>query len=95
MVSFTVRMGFREEDREQVTGYLHKLAEASRKEPGCVTYVPHLVAEGPATILIYEQYADESALESHRNSAHFRNYAANGLYQLITSRQLERLEAVA
>ena len=95
MVSFTVRMGFRDEDRERVKEYLHKLTEASRKEPGCVTYVPHLVAEGPATILIYEQYADEAALDFHRNSAHFRDYAANGLYQLITSRQLERPEAVA
>ena len=95
MVSFTVRMGFRDEDRERVKEYLRKLTESSRKELGCVTYVPHLVAEGPATILIYEQYADEAALDFHRNSAHFRDYAANGLYQLITSRQLERLEAVA
>jgi quinol monooxygenase YgiN len=95
MVSFTVRMGFRDEDREQVEDYLRKLADASRKEPGCVTYVPHLVEQGPAAILIYEQYADEAALEHHRNSTHFAEYGANGLYKLITSRELERLDAVA
>jgi quinol monooxygenase YgiN len=95
MISFTVRMGFRDEDREPVKDYMRRLAEASRKEPGCVSFIPHLVEEGPATILIYEQYADDAALNYHRNSPHFRDYAANGLYKLITSRNLERLDAVA
>jgi quinol monooxygenase YgiN len=94
MVSFTVRMGFRDEDLERVKDYLRKLAEASRTEPGCVNFIPNLVEEGPAAMLIYESYADDAALESHRNSAHFRDYVANGLYKLITSRNLERLEAV-
>ncbi|HEX3569533.1 MAG TPA: putative quinol monooxygenase [Acidobacteriaceae bacterium] len=95
MVSFTVRLEFPEAEREKVKGYLRKLAEESRKEPGCVTFIPHLIEEGPATVLIYEQYGDQAALEHHRNSAHFSEYAANGLYKLITSRYLERLEAVA
>ena len=94
MVSFTVRMGFREEDREQVKDYLRKLVEASRKEPGCISFIPNLVQEGPAAMLIYESYADDAALDFHRNSPHFREYVANGIYKLITDRQLERLEAV-
>lgn len=94
MVSFTVRMGFREEDRERVKDYLRKLGEASRKEPGCVSFIPNLVQEGPAAMLIYESYADDAALDFHRNSPHFREYVADGIYKLITDRQLERLEAV-
>ena len=94
MVSFTVRMGFREEDRERVKDYLRKLGEASRKEPGCISFIPNLVEEGPASMLIYESYADDAALDSHRNSPHFRDYVANGIYKLITDRQLERLEAI-
>jgi quinol monooxygenase YgiN len=95
MVSFTVRMQFSESDREQVKDYLRKLTAASRQEPGCVSYIPHLVEEGPATILIYEQYADEAALEHHRSSPHFVQFATGGLYTLITNRHLERLEAIA
>ena len=95
MVSFTVRMEFREEDRERVKEHLRKLAAASRQEFGCVSFVPHLVVEGPPTMLIYEQYADEAALDHHRNSPHFAQYATDGLYKLMTSRKLERLEAVA
>jgi quinol monooxygenase YgiN len=60
-----------------------------------VTYIPHLVEEGPATVLIYEQYRDHAALEYHRNTPHFSDYGTNGLYKLITSRQLEGLHAVA
>jgi quinol monooxygenase YgiN len=95
MVSFTVRMEFRAEDREKVKEYLRQLAVASRKEPDCISYFPHLLEEGPPTILIYEQYADEAGLEYHRNSPHFAKYATEGLYKLITSRKLERLEAIA
>lgn len=95
MVSFTVRMEFRESDREPVKEYLRKLAEASRNEPGCVSFFPHMVEGEPATVLIYEQYADATALEYHRSSPHFSEYAANGFYKLMTSRHLERLEAVA
>lgn len=94
MVSFTVRMGFRDEDREQVKEYLRKLAEASRTEPGCVSFIPNLVQEGPAAMLLYESYADDAALEHHRNSPHFRDCVVNGIHKLMTSRQLERLEAV-
>jgi quinol monooxygenase YgiN len=88
-------MQFRESDREQVKDYLCKLTAASRQEPGCVSYIPHFLEEGPATVLIYEQYTDEAALEHHRSSPHFAQFAAGGLYQLITDRHLERLEAIA
>lgn len=94
MVSFTVRMGFREEDRERVKDYLRKLGEASRKEPGCISFIPNLVQEGPAAMLIYESYANDAAVDFHRNSPHFREYVVNGIYKLMTDRQLERLEAV-
>jgi quinol monooxygenase YgiN len=95
MVSFTVRMGFPEAERERVKEYLRKLAAESRKEPGCVTYVPHLVQEDPAMLVIYEQYVDQAALDHHRQTPHFQEYGTNGLFKLITSRHLEWLDALA
>jgi quinol monooxygenase YgiN len=94
MLSFTVRMRFEEGDREKVAEILRALTPASRQEPGCVSYIPHFVEGEPATVLIYEQYVDEAALEQHRNSAHFKQYAAGGLYQLMRERQLENLHAI-
>jgi quinol monooxygenase YgiN len=95
MISFTVRMRFDGVDREKVEGLLRLLTEPSRQEPGCANYIAHFVEGEPATVLIYEQYVDEAALESHRNSDHFREHAASGLYQLMRDRELEHLNAVA
>jgi quinol monooxygenase YgiN len=95
MVSFTVRLEFREEDREKIREFLRLITPPSRAEAGCVTYVPHFVEDGSPTLLIYEQYADEAALEAHRGSPHFAQYATDGFFKLVSGRKLERLEAIA
>jgi quinol monooxygenase YgiN len=94
MVTFTVRMRFASEDREQVTEMLRELALASRQEPGCVTFIPHFVEGEPDTVLIYEQYRDRAAQEAHRASEHFRKHAIGGLYQMLKERSSENLSAV-
>jgi quinol monooxygenase YgiN len=94
MISFTVRMTFAPEDRQEVAEMLRALAEASRQEPGCVTYVPHCVEGEPNTVLIYEQYRDEAAAEAHRHSEHFAKYAVRGLYQKMRERAREDLVAL-
>ncbi|HXE06932.1 MAG TPA: putative quinol monooxygenase [Acidobacteriaceae bacterium] len=94
MISFTVRMKFDDKDRATIEDILRKLTAASRLEPGCVTYIAHFVEGEPATVLIYEQYKNEAALEAHRNSTHFKEYATGGLYQLMKDRSREGLHAV-
>jgi quinol monooxygenase YgiN len=59
-----------------------------------VNYIAHFVEGEPATVLIYEQYVDEAALEAHRGSPHFKQYAAGGLFQLMRERALENLHAI-
>lgn len=94
MVSFTVRMTFAPEDREEIAEILRELTLASRAEPGCVTYVPHAVEGDPDTVLIYEQYRDGAAADAHRQSAHFKKYAVGGLYQKMRERSREDLVAL-
>jgi quinol monooxygenase YgiN len=94
MVSFTVRFRFAPEDHQQLTEILRALTLASRQEPGCVSYVPHFVEGDPDTVMIYEQYRDEAALEAHRASPHFKQYAIGGLYQLMKERASENLTAI-
>lgn len=95
MITFAVRMRFAQQDRAKVLEAVQHLAEASRKEPGCVTYVPHEVAGDPSSIMIYEQYADQAALDAHRASAHFHQHAIGGLYQWMKERSVEDLNALA
>lgn len=94
MLSFIVRMAFEHEDHDEVADLLCKLSAASRKEPGCVSYIPHFVEGEPCMVLIYEQYVDEPALEHHRTTPHFHKYAVGGLYQKMRNRQIEDLTAV-
>ncbi len=94
-VSFLVRMRFVPEDREEITEALRQLAAESRKEPGCLTYIPHWSEAAPDTVLIYEQYRDRAAHEVHRVSAHFSKYAIGCLYQRMRERSVEDLRAVA
>ena len=94
MVSFVVRMKFSPEDRAEVSDLLRKLAEASRQEPGCVSYIPHSLEGDPDSVLIYEQYKDVAAEEAHRQSAHFKKYAVGGLFQKMLERNREDLLAL-
>ena len=95
MLSFIVRMKFALEDREGVTRMLTELTHESRLEPGCVSYITHFVEGDPTSVLIYEQYVDEAALEAHRKTAHFSEHAIGGLYQCMRERSIENLIAIA
>ncbi len=94
MVSFTVRMKFAQEDRDDVAEILRQLALAARQEPGCVNYIAHQVQGDPDTVMIYEQYRDQSALDAHGQTAHFKKYAVGGLYQKMRERSREDLVAL-
>jgi quinol monooxygenase YgiN len=94
MISFAVRLKFAAEDRADVAETLRALAEASRQEPGCVSYIPHYLEEDPDTVIIYEQYWDAKALAAHRESPHFKLHAVGGLYQKMRERSVENLVAL-
>ena len=94
MISFTVRMRFAPEDRQEVIELLLRLAEASRQEPGCLAYIPHRVEGDPDTFLLYEQYADKASELAHRQSPHFAKYAVGGIYQKVLDRNREDLDAI-
>jgi quinol monooxygenase YgiN len=94
MVSFTARFTFAPEDRDEIAEVLRLVTSESRREPGCVTYIPHHVEGDPDTIVIYEQYEDAAALAAHRDSAHFKKYVVGGLLQKMKIRTLENLVAL-
>ena len=94
MVSFTARFTFAPEARDEIAEALRLVTSESRREPGCVTYIPHHVEGDPDTIVIYEQYKDAAALAAHRDSTHFKKYVVGGLLQKMKIRTLENLVAL-
>ncbi len=95
MISFLVRMKFAAQDHAEIRTLLQNLVSASRGEPGCVTYIAHFAEADQNTVVIYEQYRDAEALEAHRASPHFEQYATEGLYRRVRERSMETLLAVA
>jgi quinol monooxygenase YgiN len=94
MISFTVRMKFKPEDRQEIQEALRALTTASRQEPGCVTYVPHTPESDPDTVFIYEQYRDQASREAHAATDHFKKYVVGCLYQRMLARETENLHAL-
>ena len=64
---------------DEVAGIFGKLQTASRQEPGCLMYIVHRHRNDARRFFIYEQYRDDAALETHRESTHFQEYAINAL----------------
>jgi len=62
-----------------VAAMFSKLTEASRNEPGCVMFQVHRHKTEPRRFFIYEQYKDDAALEAHRATPHFLQYARKEL----------------
>ena len=84
-VKLTVQTGH--EDR--VADLFRPLEAASRQEPGCLFYTVHRHTEDPRVFFVYEQYKDEAALDAHRNSPHFQQYAAGEIYKVVTHREAD------
>ena len=66
----------------EVANLFTKLTEASRQEPGCQMYVVHRHRTEPRRFFIYEQYKDDAALEAHRSTPHFLQYAKKELSKI-------------
>ncbi len=94
MVSFIVRLRFAPEDRTDIAETLRALTEASRKESGCISYIPLTLEDDADSVLIFEQYTNQAALDAHRESDHFQRYAIGGLYQKMRERNVENLRAI-
>ena len=72
-----------------------QLTGPTRAEPGCRMYVVHQSTTDPRKFFLYEQYDDQAALDAHRASAHFEQYAKGGLFPLIESRTPEIYQPLA
>ena len=74
---------------ETVRQLLLQAAAAVRAhEPGNLLYVAHQDAADPAHFLVYEQYADQAALEAHRDSAHYQQVVVGQIVPLLAERQV-------
>ncbi|HYR90153.1 MAG TPA: putative quinol monooxygenase [Terriglobia bacterium] len=94
MLILAVHVTIKAGHEDEVLDPFHKLQEETRREPGCITYVVQRSRENPRHYLIYEQYTDQAALDTHRSSPHFKQYAAEGFYRFVEERRAELFDPI-
>ena len=81
-VTWTAKEG----NETQVREILQRLGVASREEPGVITYTTHVDPDNPREFFIYEKYHDESGLEAHQETPHFKEYVLEQAIPLLEAR---------
>jgi quinol monooxygenase YgiN len=69
--------------------YLREVIPATRAEPGCHTFDVNRSKDDELTLVFYERYEDEAALDAHRETPHFKRYIENGLRTIAERRFAE------
>jgi quinol monooxygenase YgiN/catechol 2,3-dioxygenase-like lactoylglutathione lyase family enzyme len=60
---------------DEVREMMRAVAEATRKEDGCLGYVLHTAKDDPDTVVVYESWASPAALDAHHKSPHMAAFA--------------------
>ena len=81
-VTWTAKPG----NEAQVREILERLGEASREEPGVITYTTHENPKDPREFFIYEKYHDAGGLEAHQATRHFQEMVLEQAIPLLESR---------
>ena len=71
---------------KEIENILRILGEASRHEPGVITYTTHINPEDPREFFIYEKYHDIGGLEAHQETAHFKEFVLEKAIPMLESR---------
>lgn len=79
---------------DKVKALLLQLQSLSLQEEGCLVYQPHQPVDDAGTIVLYEVYKNEAAVQAHRNSDHFQQLALGQIVPLLESREVEILSPI-
>jgi autoinducer 2-degrading protein len=95
MIVLTAKYFAKTGNGDQVEGLLRRMAPlVSANEPGCKLYHANRSGENPDIFLLYEHYADQAALEAHRNTPHFKEIIEGLIVPLLEKRERELYHSV-
>ncbi|WP_019927639.1 putative quinol monooxygenase [Nocardia sp. BMG111209] len=74
------------EDTAVVRAALEKMRTHTVQEPANLLYILHTDPTDPAIFTIYEQYADETGFETHKNTPHFAEHILGTIFPRLADR---------
>lgn len=79
----------KEEQLQMVLDVLPELVQKTREEEGNLFYKIHQSHSDAHTLVLYEGYQDENALDLHRSSVHFKELVIQRIVPLLEKREVE------
>ena len=81
MLILSVNLRVPRAEQETLRPEMEKVVQASRKEPGCLSYSYGFDLLEPDIVRVFEVYKDDAALKAHGESEHFKAWrAVSGQY---------------
>jgi quinol monooxygenase YgiN len=92
LVRFIVKSG----QEARVESVLRKMVVNTRQEPGCRRYDLFEVSAGSAgkNFYLIENYADDAAVQAHRDTLHYKEYRASIMDLLAQPIEVTLLQAL-
>jgi quinol monooxygenase YgiN len=90
-VTYVIKPGHEDE----AIHLLQTMTSHTRTEPGCHMYLAHRSTTDPRRFFLYEQYADQTAVDAHRAAPYFDGYVKQGLWPITESRTPETFTPIS
>ena len=95
MIVLTAKYFVKAGHGDKVEAALRRMAPLVKaSEPGCKMYHANRSADNPDIFLLYEHYADQAALDAHRNTPHFKEIIEGAIAPLLDKRERELYQSV-
>jgi autoinducer 2-degrading protein len=86
-----VKWTIRESETSRILGLLPQLAEETKNEKGNLAYNIYQAADNANVLFLHERYADQEALDFHKNSAHYQNTVVAQIIPYLENREVQLL----
>lgn len=77
---------------DAVLHLMKEAAEKSAQEEGNILYKLHQSKSDENTLIIFEGYENDDAVEFHRNSEHYKNIVAKQIIPLLENREVTLMD---
>jgi quinol monooxygenase YgiN len=75
--------------QDEVLPLLDELVQASRSEPGNLSFVAYRQLDDDRNIVLLERYASRDAFNAHRETSHFKELVVDQIIPRLDSRVVE------
>lgn len=83
-----VKWKIEEPETVRILKLLPELVEQSRKEKGNVSYAIYQSGNDHNELILHEEYIDDAALESHKQSEHYQRIVVNQIIPHLAMRDV-------